>query len=257
MANLAESSEDGKSSGRTPGTGLGAVRRFCGEFDAFTVVPEGTAIMARAGLGAGTMPGDIGALLGVVSLPKKGEELCGDAWEVAELGTDRTVVLVADGLGHGQHAYEASQKATRLFCDYVHESAARICELIHLGLRGTRGAAIAVADVRHGQAEVRFAGIGNISASVQIDTTSRSMVSHNGTAGVEIRRIQEFVYPWASNARLMMHSDGLATHWQLGQYAGLRFKHPAVIAGVLYRDHRRDRDDVTILALGAGKSGTT
>ena len=44
-----------------------------------------------------------------------------------------------------------------------------------------------------------------------------------------------------------MHSDGLGTHWDLASYPGLRTRHPSVIAGVLYRDFSRRRDDVTVV----------
>jgi hypothetical protein len=44
-----------------------------------------------------------------------------------------------------------------------------------------------------------------------------------------------------------MHSDGLATRWNLEQYPGLSSRHPTLTAGVLYRDFCRKRDDVTIL----------
>jgi len=54
-----------------------------------------------------------------------------------------------------------------------------------------------------------------------------------------------------------MHSDGLQTRWDLAKYPGLWRRHPGVIAGVLYRDFRRGRDDVTIAVLapfaGTGK----
>jgi hypothetical protein len=46
---------------------------------------------------------------------------------------------------------------------------------------------------------------------------------------------------------LVMHSDGLASHWALEHYRGLRLRHPAIVAAVLYRDHRRHRDDVTVV----------
>ena len=36
-----------------------------------------------------------------------------------------------------------------------------------------------------------------------------------------VRKIQEFVYPWPPGALLVMHSDGLATHWKLEPYPGL------------------------------------
>ena len=73
------------------------------------------------------------------------------------------------------------------------------------------------------------------------------MVSHNGTVGHEVRKIQEFVYQWPKGGILVMHSDGLGTQWRLDRYAGLAVKHPSLIAGVLYRDFNRGRDDVTVL----------
>ena len=61
-------------------------------------------------------------------------------------------------------------------------------------------------------------------------------------------RIQEFNYPVPAGAIIVMFSDGLATHWDLAAYPGL---HAAVrhasIAGVLYRDFSRRRDDVTVV----------
>jgi hypothetical protein len=46
-----------------------------------------------------------------------------------------------------------------------------------------------------------------------------------------------------------MHSDGLSARWDLRKNALLRSRHPAVIAGVLYRDHARPRDDATVVVL--------
>jgi hypothetical protein len=46
-----------------------------------------------------------------------------------------------------------------------------------------------------------------------------------------------------------MHSDGIATHWDLGSYPGLARRHPALVAGVLYRDHARRRDDATVVVV--------
>jgi hypothetical protein len=71
------------------------------------------------------------------------------------------------------------------------------------------------------------------------------MVSHNGTVGHQMRRVQEFVYPWPAEALVILHSDGLATQWRL--LPGLAARDPALIAAILYRDFRRGRDDVTVL----------
>jgi hypothetical protein len=44
-----------------------------------------------------------------------------------------------------------------------------------------------------------------------------------------------------------VHTDGLGTHWDLTPYPGLRTRHPSVVAGILYRDFSRRRDDVTVV----------
>jgi hypothetical protein len=74
------------------------------------------------------------------------------------------------------------------------------------------------------------------------------MVSQNGTVGYTIRKIQTYEYPWTDNSLLLMHSDGVATQWSLNRYPGLRQRHPSLIAGALYRDYKRARDDITVLA---------
>jgi Stage II sporulation protein E (SpoIIE) len=157
-------------------------------------------------------------------------------------------LMVADGLGHGPLAAQASLDAVRVFREHATRGPGEILERVHPALRATRGAAIGIAEVDFSGRSLRFAGVGNIAATIFANGTSRSTVSQNGTVGHTMRRIQEFDYPFPSGALLVMHSDGLATHWQLGRYAGLEARHPALIAAVLYRDFTRERDDVTVLA---------
>jgi hypothetical protein len=82
------------------------------------------------------------------------------------------------------------------------------------------------------------------------------MVSHNGTIGHTVRKVQEFRYPWPPGALLVMHSDGLGTQWHVDRYPGLVARHPSLIAGTLYRDFRRERDDVTVLIAREKEAGS-
>jgi hypothetical protein len=75
------------------------------------------------------------------------------------------------------------------------------------------------------------------------------MVSMGGTAGMEARKINQFTYKYSPGAMLIMHSDGLHTQWGLERYPGVMRRHPAILAGLLYRDYTRGRDDVTVLTL--------
>jgi serine phosphatase RsbU (regulator of sigma subunit) len=185
---------------------------------------------------------------GTVCLPRSGETVCGDAWALGRIG-ERVILIVADGLGHGPDAAAASMEAIRVFRKSLSLAPADILAEIHPALRSTRGAAVAVAALDPDLKTIRYAGVGNIAGSIVSASETRSMVSHNGTVGHEVRKIQEFQYDWPTGALVIMQSDGLQTHWRLDRYPGLVTRDPALIAGVLYRDFTRGRDDVTVLAV--------
>jgi hypothetical protein len=62
-------------------------------------------------------------------------------------------------------------------------------------------------------------------------------------------RVQEFKAEWPKDGILIMHSDGIQSRWEFSKYAGLLAKQPALIAGVLLRDFRRERDDASVLVM--------
>jgi anti-sigma regulatory factor (Ser/Thr protein kinase) len=250
MDNVARCAADGYSSGGTPGTGLGAIQRQADFFDAYSRPNRGTALLMRvAPRRAVTAPRDV--LVAGVSIAKPGEEVCGDAWD-EEPRRDGTTLLVADGLGHGPAAAEAAAVAVQTFRGGRNKRPGERLDLIHAALRATRGAAVAVLDIDLPERVVRFAGLGNISAFIDDGGAVRHLVSHNGTAGHVARRIEEYTYPWPAGGVLVMHSDGLATVKDLAGYAGLLARHPGVVAGVLYRDFVRGRDDATVV-VAAGR----
>ncbi len=249
--NLSECLRDGFSTAGTSGNGLGAMTRLSAFFDIYSIPKVGTAILTHHW--ASPLPVNQpqnNLRLGVVCLPKAGEEVSGDTWASAEYD-NRHLLLVADGLGHGPLAAKASLEAVRVFRENIHRSPKEILEAAHPALRSTRGATVAIAAIDFENQVVQFAGIGNIAGTILSPTETCNMVSYNGTVGHEVRKIQEFKYPWPKEGLLVMHSDGLGTQWRLERYPGLITKHPSLIAGVLYRDFNRGRDDVTVLVARA------
>ena len=247
MANVGLSLEDGFSTAGTAGQGLGAVSRLAGMLQIYSVPDHGTVLFARLMRDSRTAEeSSSGYSLGVVSLPTTGETACGDAW-TAHYSLGRSMYIVADGLGHGPLAAEAADEAIRIFRDAPHLSPEGMLSEMHGALAKTRGAAVSIAEVLHEKAIVNYAGVGNVAGSIYTAGKSRSMVSMNGTLGHSVGRIQPFSYPFEANSMLFLHSDGLATRWNMEQYPGLASRHPALVAGVLYRDFCRRRDDVTIL----------
>jgi anti-sigma regulatory factor (Ser/Thr protein kinase) len=244
--NLQAAFADGTSSAGSYGVGFGAMRRLSAMFDIHSAPGQGTALyMLVCAAGQDCIPA---RRVGIVCLPIGGETVPGDCWGIACAPTEATL-MVADGLGHGILAAEASEAAVGLLARVPPGGPTTLMEDAHGLLRSTRGAAVAVAHLDSLAERLTYAGIGNIAAHVFNGGERRQLVSHNGIVGSNMRKVQEFTCPWQEGAILVMHSDGLTSRWDLDAYPGLAARHPALIAAILYRDHCRGRDDVTVVVL--------
>jgi anti-sigma regulatory factor (Ser/Thr protein kinase) len=252
IADVQASLRDGHSTAGSAGTGLGAIARGSHVLDIYSQSGLGTAVLARLQQGrpsrASVSPVPVS---GAVSVPKIGEDACGDAWCV-NIHAGGFKLMVADGLGHGPAAETAAQAAVRVFLADHALPPSEMLDRMHAALRPTRGAAVSVADVDMGRGAVQFAGIGNIAGVLISDAGARRMVSHNGIVGHVVKRVQEFTYTFEGTPLIVLWSDGLAANWNTESYPGLLQRHPTLIAGVLYRDFNRARDDVTVLVARGG-----
>jgi len=249
IRNIGESLRDGQSTGGSLGTGLGAVRRLSSVFDIYAPPGAGAAVLSRIWAQAPKRTLPLRPFtVGAVCLPLDGEEACGDTWVVHQTA-ERSLVMVADGLGHGAGAATAAAQAMRTFRAHVERGVAELVAVLDAALRPTRGAAVAVAEILSRRGVVNYAGLGNIAGRIYEGEAVRRLATTDGTAGTGTRKTHQYTYPWPPDGLLLMHSDGLAGRWDLDGYPGLRSRHPSLIAGVLLRDHRRQRDDVTVVAV--------
>jgi anti-sigma regulatory factor (Ser/Thr protein kinase) len=247
MENLDTCLRDGYSTASSPGQGLGAIQRMSKQSDFYTQPGRGTAVLARWwSRPNGSTPAS-SIHLGAVNVSKPGEDACGDSWGAAWSDHELTI-LIADGLGHGLDARLASLEAVRQLHANPDLPPKPLIQRIHAALRSTRGAAVAIARIDAARGKLTFAGVGNIAGRIYTDAGGRhNLVSLNGTAGHQCDRIQEFSYPWQEGGLLVLHSDGLASGTTLDSYPGLTARDPALIAGILYRDFSRGRDDSTVV----------
>lgn len=248
MTSVSACLRDGYSTAGSAGTGLGAVQRLAGQFQIQSQPGKGTAIWLHIPLAAGTGPrGKFEA--GGVSVALRGEELCGDSWDVRESSSGGVRALVADGLGHGAFAEEASREAVAVFRQHDATGPSESLRLIHQALFKTRGAAASMVEIKPEAGRLTAAGVGNVAMRVHGGKGSKSITGDNGTLGAAIRKVSDQYHPWESGSLLILHSDGIGSQWNLDDYPGLSRRHPGLIAGVLYRDFRRPHDDATVVVI--------
>ncbi|MBC7464878.1 MAG: SpoIIE family protein phosphatase, partial [Bdellovibrio sp.] len=239
--------QDGYSTGTTPGTGLGSVKRQSDFFDIYSAKDKGTIVVSRVFSKKYSALESVKHLqVGAINFPMSSETVSGDSWCVHETAQG-VAVLVSDGLGHGPAAHEASVRAVEIFSNHFRSPVEEILQTIHVGLKGTRGAAIFL--LSSNQESVTFVGAGNICAAIQSASKAKTLISQNGTAGLQVSRSKSVTQEWNQTGYLIFHSDGILGRWNLSVYPGILRKHPSILAGVLFRDFARCNDDATILVI--------
>jgi anti-sigma regulatory factor (Ser/Thr protein kinase) len=253
MLDVGKCLRDGFSTGGTPGTGLGAIQRLSQAFDLYSLPDKGTVVAARLWPRAPVRdlpvrPLDVAAIL----KPKSGETACGDGWALLER-LDGFTLLGIDGLGHGLTAAQVASVARETFRQVSRESPGHIMQALHTALRSTRGAAVTVIDAALDRGQANIAAIGNLATAIVTHGVLKRLPSDNGIVGHTTFRMRELTYPVSTTSAVILHSDGLSASWSLDRYPGLMQRQSAVIAGVLYRDQTRERDDSMIVVIKRGE----
>ncbi|MEV6836554.1 SpoIIE family protein phosphatase [Streptomyces sp. NPDC051133] len=238
------------------GAGLGTCRRISSAFDLYST-RRGTVAVARIGQGTAAQEDMAPACrAGGVDVPLGRAEHSGDAWSCVRSGS-RLTLLLADGLGHGAKAAQASGTAVAELHRAGHLPPAEILHRMHPALRPTRGAAVAVAQLDTETRELAFAGVGNTGARLHTAGAWEHLVSHPGIVGaqfpatVPVRRL-----PWRAGSLLVLHSDGLPARWVPPDDPHLLTHDPAVVAAAVLRDASSAaspvRDDTCVAVLACG-----
>ncbi|ANZ40244.1 transcriptional regulator [Lentzea guizhouensis] len=246
IGDLALAWQDGQSTTGTLGVGLGAVARLATSCAMTSRLGMGTALAARFAPTTDWAPEWGEESAAGVTRPFNGEDVCGDAYAVCRRG-DRLVLMMCDGSGHGPLAAAASDTAVRVFHDLPALPAEEVVKRLHAALRGTRGGAVAVADVDLVARTVRFCGLGNIGAAVVTGDRKQGMISVPGVAGHQARTIRAFDYALPDRAVVVLHSDGLTERWGPDHGSDLVVDPPVLIAATLLREAGVRKDDACVL----------
>ena len=255
IADVAASMTDGYTTGPASlGGGLGACRRGASQFDLYSQVGRGTVVLVRVGPAADEPTGPIE--VGGVITPHPDESAVGDGFGLAWDG-DRMTVGVVDGLGHGVEAAQARRAALELLEQQPALDSAGLLREIDIGLRVTRGAAAAIAQIDGWSRQLSFAGMGNVTGRLFRPGADQALVSRPGIlganhglgVGTRPRLHRVVAADWAAPAALILHTDGITSRWNAADYPGADRHHPAILAALIWRDALRGNDDATVVVV--------
>ena len=195
----------------------------------------------------------LGSLIawGAASRPMAGDGPSGDGYVVLA-HPERTLVVVVDGLGHGDEAAAASHMALRTITDGAHETPARLIEHCHRQLLGTRGVVLALAVFEEATRRMEWVGVGDVNAVLwRADHAARPAVETLFTArGIVGRHLPPLVTRTlivAPGDTLILATDGVARGFpDLPEPAGT----PEQTARRILARHGTGADDALVLVAG-------
>ena len=234
---------DGHSTAGTLGIGLGAIQRLADFSDLYSRAGYGTSLVARFRGGPPALETPWGAGL---LRPITGETECGDAYAAVQADGGVTAVL-CDGLGHGPLAAAAAAEGVAAVLEAPAGEPAALLERVHRRMSGTRGGAVGIVRIQGRLA--RFAGLGNVAASIVSGGQRKSMLCIPGIAGHQARSIRQFEYEAPPGSAVVLHSDGISNRWEAAALPGIEARDPLLIAAVLLAAAGVHRDDAGILVL--------
>ena len=183
---------------------------------------------------------------GIAGRALAGEEQSGDRALVVDR-RDGSLAAVIDGLGHGDEAAVAADRAAAVLRDHAEEDLDSLLRRCHEALRRTRGAVMALAVLR-GDGSVTWTGVGNVEAViVRRDRPGDAAREHalllGGIVGVQLPRVRPGASRLAPGDELILATDGIAREF-LNRLTSAPAQRMA--DDILHR-HATGRDDAMVL----------
>jgi anti-sigma regulatory factor (Ser/Thr protein kinase) len=248
MADGEAAQRDGYSTVGSLGYGLGLVNR---SMDDLRVESDhmGTTVTARRTLRP-ALRTDGGDLLdvGVATVPLFGQVENGDDYIDVHWGTYRLVGVI-DGIGHGPLAHMAARAARTYVEHHFDQPLDAIFRGADVECRGSRGVVMALARLDWERWQLEFASLGNIETRVLHDGAAHNLIARRGIVGMMAPPPPVSRHDWQPDATLIVHSDGVPSHWGVGVFDDVRDTSASVLAHAILARLRRETDDATVLVM--------
>lgn len=246
IADVARALEGRASRTGSLGIGLAAVLELADEVDVDVRLGEGTCVWARKF----DAPAPRRLRVGAFGQSFPGEPCSGDDAAFVR-ANDTLLVGVADGLGHGEPARQASVRAARVLAGDGDRAPERVLAECDRQLVRTRGAVMAAARL-DAAGQVSVAGVGNVGAHVYGPGRSWRFGGSSYVLGSPggARRVAIESQSLLAREVLVLFTDGIRSRLDLTGQLNLLREHPVVIAQRVVERFARDDDDVLVMVVG-------
>ena len=171
-------------------------------------------------------------------------DLNGDAFVIRKWDQS-ALVAVIDGLGHGQFAHRAAEKAREFVEGHCDRPLPDIFRGAGHNCRATRGVVMAVARFDWGEARLTYAGIGNIEVRVIGPTTPMRFPIRRGIVGLNAPAAPVSAHDWDPDWSMVLHTDGLTTKWRWEDLDNVAEDSAMAISQALVHRFAKVSDDAT------------
>lgn len=152
----------------------------------------------------------------MMSLPKRGEQTCGDAYLIKKY-RDKALIAAIDGLGHGKGASMASQRAKYLLDSFNNESIINLMTHCHKKLKNTRGVVMSLALVDAWEETMTWLGVGNVEGVLLSEDSHKSkpesIMLRHGIVGYKLPALQASIIPIKIGDLLIFTTDGVKQNY--------------------------------------------
>jgi hypothetical protein len=173
-----------------------------------------------------------------------GELECGDQLGVVRDDL-RSLVVLADGVGHGPEAAAAARAA---IAAVTHEPWAPLGDILsrcHRELASTRGAAVALLRVDAARHEVEHVAIGNVEVAAAAREATR-WLAVPGIVGSRMRKVSVTQQRLHLGDVIAVHTDGVSRRLDLGRYFALD---ASSLASTLVEHYGSQHDDAACVVI--------
>jgi len=182
--------------------------------------------------------------VGTANRPAEGETVSGDAYLVIE-NAPRTLIVVADGLGHGPHAAVAASTLLKYIEEHADEPLDMLLRGADRAVASTRGAAVMIARVDKQNASLDVAGVGNVALRSWSKDRIQPLPAR-GVLGRGIRHVRIFRYSLVEGDMFALYTDGISGSFEIEAWKN---QSCSVIAQSVVDAFRKSHDDATCVVV--------